>query len=162
MVWGVLLLRPNLDRARFKIGSDHDALHWGLNLGNVSAKLARWLLRLSKFEFDVVPRSGIKHQAADALWRLSSDRRDKTELNDALPSLKIVRANRAKEEEEYDKNTTLREEFNVITPVLPAVYKFATIPFIEPTIAKFPPQQSKHPPGRQPAPAVGKPGSDYS
>lgn len=34
--------------------------------------LARWYLRLSEFEFDVVDRARIKHQAADSLSRMTA------------------------------------------------------------------------------------------
>lgn len=37
------------------------------NLADVPGKLARWRLRLTEFEFDVVPRASVKLQAADTL-----------------------------------------------------------------------------------------------
>jgi len=72
VVWAVLLLRPYLDGVRFTVRTDHSALRWILNLNDTTARLTRWRLRLMEFEFEVVHRKGIKHQAADALSRLET------------------------------------------------------------------------------------------
>eukprot|EP00178_Gracilaria_changii_P000278 TRINITY_DN10329_c0_g1_i1.p2 TRINITY_DN10329_c0_g1~~TRINITY_DN10329_c0_g1_i1.p2 ORF type:complete len:220 (-),score=11.84 TRINITY_DN10329_c0_g1_i1:813-1472(-) len=47
--------------------------------------VARWRLRLSEFEFDVVYRAGVKHQAPDALSRMDIDGLDNSPLNDDIP-----------------------------------------------------------------------------
>lgn len=61
-------------------------------------------------------QTGIKHQAADALSRISTDGEDKTDLNDALPVLTIVLANRVKEAGEIDENYHIMSEaLNKIT-----------------------------------------------
>lgn len=38
----LLILRPYLKGTRLKIGTDQDALRWGLILTNASGKLAHW------------------------------------------------------------------------------------------------------------------------
>ena len=58
IVWSVLLLRPYLEGAPFVIRTDHDSLRWLLNIADVSGRLARWRLRLSEFDFEVVHRPG--------------------------------------------------------------------------------------------------------
>lgn len=53
-----------------------------LNLTNSTGKMARWRLRLSEFELDVVYRTVIKHQATDALLRLKTNRDDRMQVED--------------------------------------------------------------------------------
>ena len=89
VVWAVLLLRPYLEGTRYTIRTDHDALRWILNMADATGKLARWRLRLAEYEFDVVHRAGVKHQAADALSRLPTDGEDKAPLDDEIPVLVI-------------------------------------------------------------------------
>lgn len=47
-------------------------------------KLSRWRLHLVDMYFDVVQRGDIKHQAAEALSRLETDREDRRRLDDDL------------------------------------------------------------------------------
>lgn len=56
-----------------------------------TGKLAHWLLRLSKLEFDAVHRAGIKHQTAEALSRFPTTGNDKMLLNNDVPVLTISR-----------------------------------------------------------------------
>lgn len=98
MVWAIFLLTPYLEGAQLKIQTDHDALQWILTLSDASGKMERWRLRLSEFEFDVVQQAIVKHQTADGLLWLSTDKEDKIELNNALPVLTLVPANKAKVE----------------------------------------------------------------
>lgn len=70
IVWSVLVLRPYLKINRSTIRTGRDSLKWILNLSDSTGRFARWRLCLSEFEFDVVHKAGVKHQAADALSRL--------------------------------------------------------------------------------------------
>ena len=56
-------------------------------MADATGKLARWQLRLSELEFDVVHRAVIKHQAADALSRLETSGADDSSLQDEIPVL---------------------------------------------------------------------------
>ena len=85
IVWSVLLLRPYLEGAPFVIRTDHDSLRWLLNIADVSGRLARWRLRLSEFDFEVVHRPGVKHQAADALSRMQTNGEDASRMDDEIP-----------------------------------------------------------------------------
>ena len=85
IVWSILLLRPYLEGQRFTVRTDHDSLRWVLNLADAKGRLARWRLRLSEFDFDVEHRAGIKHQAADALSRMTTTGLDTTPLGDDIP-----------------------------------------------------------------------------
>ena len=82
IVWAILLLRPYQEGQRFTVRTDHDFLRWVLNLADAKGRLARWLLRLSEYDFVVEHRAGIKHQAADGLSRLETTRLDNSTLRD--------------------------------------------------------------------------------
>lgn len=47
----------------------------------------QWILRLSKLEFDVVQRSGMKNQVADALSRPIASETDNSSLDDQTREL---------------------------------------------------------------------------
>lgn len=57
---------------------------------DTTGKLAGWRLGLSDYDFKVVDRTDVTHQAADALSRLHMTRMDKSQLEDYLPVLKIT------------------------------------------------------------------------
>lgn len=61
MFWSVLVLRPYLKGTRFTIRVGQDSWKCTLSLVDATGRLARWQLRLSEFEFDVVHRADIKH-----------------------------------------------------------------------------------------------------
>lgn len=90
IVWSELLLQTYLEGARFTIRTDQELLECCiLNFTDITSRLARWRLRLSRFEFDVVLRAGIKHQAADALSRLHTLNEDTVPLDNDSPFLAI-------------------------------------------------------------------------
>lgn len=70
VVWCVQVLRPYLEGPHFVVRSDHPALRWMLDLKESIRRLARWRLRLCKFDFEVVQRPGVYHQAQVATSRL--------------------------------------------------------------------------------------------
>lgn len=76
----VLLLRPYLEGAWFKIWADHDALPWISNPADASGKPATCRVRLYEFELNVAHHAGINHQAAVELLRLPTDVEGKTDL----------------------------------------------------------------------------------
>lgn len=57
-------------RSQLTIRTDHDVLQWILTVTNVTGKLARWRVRLSEVDFEFFHWILVKHQAADALYRL--------------------------------------------------------------------------------------------
>lgn len=59
-------------------------MKWIFTFADVTDCLARWRLRPSKFDFNVVYRAGTKHQAADTLSRLAAASNDQTPIEDDL------------------------------------------------------------------------------
>jgi hypothetical protein len=70
IVWAVTHLRPYLERQKFTVVTDHQALRWVMNLSDAQGRLARWRLRLAEFDFQVEYRPGSSNHAADTMSRL--------------------------------------------------------------------------------------------
>ena len=109
IVWAALTLRPYLEGQRFTLRTDHDSLRWIMNLSDASGRLQRWRLRLADFEYDVVHRAGIKHQAADALSRMPTDGSDQTPLDDAIPTLAVEASHTERSETQPDPQEFVEE-----------------------------------------------------
>ena len=73
IVWSVNYFRSFLLGNHFKLLSDHKPLCWLRNLKNPAPKLARWILQLEEYDFEVVYKEGKKHTNADAMSRLPVD-----------------------------------------------------------------------------------------
>lgn len=95
-VWSVLVLRPYLGGCRLTIRTYHGSLRLILNLTDGGRRLARWVLRLLKFDFNVVHLACVKHQSADAMSRLLTDESDTTALQDYLHVMVINVVNHKK------------------------------------------------------------------
>lgn len=80
-----LILGTYLEENWFTIHTDLDCQKWMLDLADARGRLARRRRRLSDFEFDVVHRVGIKHQAADVLPRMPTDSADTTPTEEDIP-----------------------------------------------------------------------------
>lgn len=61
---------------RFRLVTDHASLQWLINFRNPSGMLARWLERLSEYDFQLIHRPGSENTVADALSRRPADRTD--------------------------------------------------------------------------------------
>lgn len=62
---------------------------WILRLNDSARWLARWRLQLFKFDIDVAYRAGVKHKAADALFRLQTTGEGDATFEDDLRLLAI-------------------------------------------------------------------------
>ena len=69
-MWALERWRVYLEGKRCKVVTDHQALCWLFNKAKLTGKLARWVLRLQDFSFDVEYRPGITHCVPDALSRI--------------------------------------------------------------------------------------------
>lgn len=77
VTWTVLVFRLYLEENRFTVRPDLRALKSLLTMTNASGKLAWCNLSLSYFQFSIVHRVRIQHQAAEALSRLLTAGADK-------------------------------------------------------------------------------------
>ena len=83
MVYSVQKYRHYLLGYKFTFHIDHDALKYMVNKPQLSGRIARWVLLLQEFDFDVDVRLGKKHANADFLSRLSKEV-DPTSIDDSL------------------------------------------------------------------------------
>jgi len=86
-VWASLLLRPYVEGTRFTVSTDHAALKWVLHMDGAHGRLARWRLRLAKFDPVVQTRPGASHHAANTVSRTSIPAGDEGAIPDAVPCL---------------------------------------------------------------------------
>lgn len=69
VVFSVYKFRTYLTGIHFKIITDHHALCYIIKKPEISARLARWVLLLQEYSFDVHYKSGEKHLDADCISR---------------------------------------------------------------------------------------------
>jgi len=70
VVWGIRHFRGYLEGYQFSVITDHQALRWLRGIESPTGRLARWMLELQQYTFDVKYRRGKLNQVADALSRL--------------------------------------------------------------------------------------------
>lgn len=69
IIWAVEHLRPYLEGYKFTVVTDHHSLIWLHNLKEPSGRLARWALRLQRFDFEIRHRKGKDNVVPDLLSR---------------------------------------------------------------------------------------------
>ena len=70
VVWGCESFRKYLSGQRFTVETDHANLRWLMSGKYQTGRLARWVMRLQEFDFDVRHKPGNANSNADALSRL--------------------------------------------------------------------------------------------
>ena len=70
VVWALKTLRPYLMYETFVVHSDHHALHWLFTISEPSARLKRWRLILSEFDYTIAYKKGKDNHHADAMLRI--------------------------------------------------------------------------------------------
>ena len=75
---------------RFIVSTDHQPLKWLISLKNPSPRLARWVIRLRNFEFDIEYKKGLLNGNADALSRWDIGVGDKFEDHPEMQVYQIV------------------------------------------------------------------------
>lgn len=93
ILWSVLPLQTYCKQNCFTIHIDDGALKWVLILTDSTGQRARWRVRLSQLELNVVHRAGIKHWAADGLSPLETASKDRNPLEHDLPPYLIHNVN---------------------------------------------------------------------
>lgn len=69
LVWATKKFKPYLEGYHFTAVTDHIALKWLLKLHEPSGRLARWVMELQQYDFDIKYRKGTLNRVADALSR---------------------------------------------------------------------------------------------
>ena len=106
VVWAVTHLRAYLEGVHFVIRCDHSALR-GIFMGqSPNARLTRWRLLLSEFDYELQYKPGKDHKVADALSRLPTDGLDTTPIAEEIPTLAVTRRRQQSEEEENSSDTS--------------------------------------------------------
>ena len=72
MIYNINKFRHYLLRKKFTFHVDHAALLYLVSKQSLTGKLARWMLLLQEFEFDIHHRPGTQHVVADYLSRLEN------------------------------------------------------------------------------------------
>ena len=88
MVYSVQKFRHYLQANHFLLYVDHQALLYLSNRPVVSGRIARWMLLLQEYEFEVVYCPGRKHLMADHLSRIESGEPAKG-VTDQLPDASL-------------------------------------------------------------------------
>lgn len=70
VVWAIGKFHHYLHGKRFSLITDHSALCHLLNVTTPNGRLARWVMKLQAYDFDITHRSGRKHSNVDSLSRI--------------------------------------------------------------------------------------------
>ena len=71
VVWSVKYFRPYLLGHRFTLVTDHQPLKWLKSMKDPPPKIARWIMSLQEYDFEVHYRPGKLHTNADTMSRIS-------------------------------------------------------------------------------------------
>ena len=69
LIWAVKKFRPFIEYTKFTIETDHLALKWLQTFKEPRGRLARWMMELQTFNFEIRYRPGKANRVADALSR---------------------------------------------------------------------------------------------
>lgn len=79
--------RPYLFGRRFTIETDHQPLVWLYKSKERNARLERWKIRLTEYDFNVVHRRGHTNKVADALSRIEINNGDSDDADSIRPNI---------------------------------------------------------------------------
>lgn len=79
-----------LEHARFRLETDNQALSWVLARPRKTGRIARWAVRISAFQFDVVHIRGGQNQIADALSRMFQEEEDASEAGPQCEAVGMI------------------------------------------------------------------------
>lgn len=70
IVFAIEKFRPYIEGYKFKICTDHAPLLWLFRQQNLTGRLARWVMKLQQYDFEMVFKKGRENVVADALSRI--------------------------------------------------------------------------------------------
>lgn len=70
VLYAVDKFRPYVEGTSFQVITDHHSLVWLKNLKDPTGRLARWALKLSQYDLELIHRKGKFHLVPDALSRI--------------------------------------------------------------------------------------------
>ena len=73
VVWSVEKCREYLESSRFTEITEHSSLHWLWNLKDLSGRIARWVLSLQEYNFEMIHYKGALHNVPNALSRICEE-----------------------------------------------------------------------------------------
>jgi hypothetical protein len=92
VIFGTKVHRCYLYGRKFQIITDHAALKWLITVKNHQcARLTRWVLKLSEYEFEIIHKPGKKHINADVLSRHIATVQSAAEITVATDKLDLTR-----------------------------------------------------------------------
>ena len=109
VVFAVNKLHQYLTCKKFTIITDHSSLQWLMSksLSNINARLARWVLCLSQYNFTIIHKAGTAIPHADALSRQNYNNASE-EISFAVePDINVLRSGNQKEEKNAKNDTPL-------------------------------------------------------
>jgi hypothetical protein len=88
IVLGVKHFRHYLHGTPFKLVTDHIAVTWMMKHDNPKGRVARWVVALQEFDYEVIHRPGSANAAADAMSRPTNTEgnENQPDLNEELPN----------------------------------------------------------------------------
>ena len=84
MVYNITKFRHYFLGRRFTFHVDHSTLLYLVNKQGLTGRLARWMLLLQEFDFQIHHRTGVQHAVADYLSRLESGEPTDSTYDDLL------------------------------------------------------------------------------
>ena len=69
VIYGIKQFRNYLYGTKFKVITDHSALHWLKNIKMPSSRLTRWSIYIQEFDCEIIHRKGSHHANVDAISR---------------------------------------------------------------------------------------------
>lgn len=90
VLFGIEKFRPYIEGSHFKLVTDHTALQWLQTTKNPTGKFARWILRISQYDFEVIHRPGSLMPVSDCLSRGPYNVKTETDIEIAACSLDMT------------------------------------------------------------------------
>ena len=111
---------------KFFVITDHKPLKWLLNKPEPASRLARWLIRLQPFDYEIQYRAGKKNGNADGLSRMPIGNLDVNEEEDADANNFVLNINNAFVQQDEDI-VKLQNEDQVLVELKALIIKFGEL-----------------------------------